>query len=94
MNTDEGPSCNDEVDASFADYMRNFTRPVELESVEHVHHAAKHMVAIELACTPNVRKIMRSIYKKHAVVSTLPTDSGEEVQSLSASAFDISGSWC
>lgn len=61
------------------DFVSYFKRGGGLESVENVLAAARQMAATELACTPTVRRLLREVYMKHAVVTTNPTDTGEEV---------------
>ncbi|KAE8714781.1 4-alpha-glucanotransferase DPE2-like isoform X1 [Hibiscus syriacus] len=54
----------------------NFTCAM-FETAQSVLKGSRHMAALEINCEPSVKKYVRKIYMKNAVVSTCPTSDGK-----------------
>ncbi|KAE8724314.1 4-alpha-glucanotransferase DPE2-like isoform X1 [Hibiscus syriacus] len=54
----------------------NFTCAM-FETPQSVLKGSRHMAALEISCEPSVKKYVRKIYMKNAVVSTCPTSDGK-----------------
>lgn len=78
FNDDAEPTQSEHWQVDVNDFLSYYRRPGH-GSVENVLAAARQMAATELACTPTVRAMLREVYMKHAVVTTNPTDTGDEV---------------